>query len=150
MNRTCGEAPNQNRKFLFHMSSNIHSSHFRVDRCNLQEEKYRSYILRLSTQRLFQTLLRAYPGSYPTVKETLGHIMEACDICMEVHSPTFRFRESLPPCDITVNHELTIDLLWLDVKAVMHSYVPKLDIRNPSLSPIRRRKHSRSISYHSG
>lgn len=74
-----------------------------------------------STGKLYNLLKRFDPDNTDTsAKATLEEISKACASCSELHSSPFRFRAALPQDELIFNHELTIELMWLDRSLVLH------------------------------
>lgn len=45
---------------------------------------------------------------------------KTCTYCREFSVPPFFFRPSFPPEDILFNHEIAVDILWLEGRPVLH------------------------------
>lgn len=71
--------------------------------------------------KLFQLIKRAYPTKASTnLRQVLEQISEACTSCATYSNPPFRFRATIPPDKVISNRELSMDLMWLNKKAVLH------------------------------
>lgn len=74
-----------------------------------------------STDKCFQPLLSSdIFKAKPEVKGLLDDDSEACIKCMQYCERKYWFRVSLPPETIIFNQEITIGVLWLDNKRVLH------------------------------
>ncbi len=84
-------------------------------------EKLHYHFHHPSVDKLYNLLKRYRPSEVDTsVKNVLEQIRRGCESCQDYVSPPFRFRTSIPPDKILFNHELAIDLLWLDKRPVLH------------------------------
>ena len=74
-----------------------------------------------SARKLFNILKRArLVETTPETHKILKQISKACNTC-QVHSPgPLRFRVTLPKSKCFFNHELALDLMWLDGRPVLH------------------------------
>lgn len=86
-----------------------------------QLKKMHMHYFHPSAQKLFNLLKRIDPAQ--TDGETfkvLQHISDSCRTC-KIHSPgPHRFRVSLPKDKCIFNHELALDLMWLDGSPLLH------------------------------
>lgn len=74
-----------------------------------------------SSGKFCNVLKRVNPAdSTDELRTTLEYIGKACEDCSEYHSGSFRFGAEMTPDKIIFNHELEIDLLWLDNALVIH------------------------------
>ncbi|PXF47155.1 hypothetical protein BWQ96_03097 [Gracilariopsis chorda] len=74
-----------------------------------------------TTQKLYNLIKRAHPEHLtPTTRKTLEDILRACAICTTFSLKPFRFRVFMPANNIVFNQELSLDLFWIDWKAVLH------------------------------
>ena len=55
-----------------------------------------------------------------SVRKLIEQINKKCSVCSEHSVPPFRFRASIPPDEIIFNREVSIDLMWLDKKPILH------------------------------
>lgn len=79
-----------------------------------------SHFFHPSAEKLSKLLRRAHPVKATTgVKEMLQQITIACKNFGDYSSRHYRFRVSMPPKEIIFNHEVSIDLLWLDIQPVL-------------------------------
>lgn len=79
---------------------------------------------------MLQILRCAKPDIIPSICDMLNQVTLACDLCLQLHSPPFRFRASLPPVSIKFNHEAPIDLMWLDGNPVLNVVDVNTGIKN--------------------
>lgn len=56
----------------------------------------------------------------PKVRNRLDTISRNCQSCLTFSVPSFRFRATIPPEDISFTREVTIDIIWLNKKAFLH------------------------------
>ena len=74
-----------------------------------------------SARKLFNVLKRARPDeTRPETHEILKQISKACSTCQVHSSGPLRFRVTLPKSKCVFNHELALDLMWLDGSPVLH------------------------------
>lgn len=74
-----------------------------------------------SAGNLFALLHLARPHEADsTVKRMIDEISKSCETCRPFSAKPFRFRASISPDNVIFNHELAIDLLWLDGAPVLH------------------------------
>jgi len=72
-------------------------------------------------ERLAAVLRRAGgPLVTPDVQEALNKNTAACDVCQRLAAAPRRFRIAMPPDDLSFNHKVYIDLMYLEGKSVMH------------------------------
>lgn len=78
-------------------------------------------LLHPSTDKLFQLLKRAQPEKVDeSIHRMLHQISMACEQCREFTQRPFRFRASIPPNQIVFNHEVAIELMWLEGNPILH------------------------------
>ena len=83
--------------------------------------KLHKHFMHPSTGKLYNLLKRAFPTKVnDKIRQMLQDIAEKCDQCAEHAVPPFRFRASIPKDNIIFNRELSIDLMWLNGKPVLH------------------------------
>ena len=71
--------------------------------------------------KLYNLIKRAYPEKATTsVKQLLDQISKACSSCATYSNPPFRFRATISPDNIIFNREVSMDLMWLNKRAVLH------------------------------
>lgn len=74
-----------------------------------------------SLQKLFNLLKRAKPKKADNdVYKILQDIPRACEGCRNHFVRPFRFRAALPPDQVVFNHEVAIDLMWLEGNPTLH------------------------------
>lgn len=74
-----------------------------------------------SAQNLYDLLMRIDPEkTSPETLNILKQISQACTTCTIHSSGPKRFRVSFPKDLCVLNHELALDLMWLDGKPVHH------------------------------
>lgn len=74
-----------------------------------------------ATNELLNLLRRARPKyTNDKLRETIQQISDACENCRDYKPPPIRFRESVPPEKIVFNHEIAMDLMWLEKVPVLH------------------------------
>lgn len=74
-----------------------------------------------SARKLFHLLKRAWSqDDKNSIYKTAQSIPAACESCREHSGRPFRFRASLPNYEVIFNHEVAIDLLWLEGTPVRH------------------------------
>lgn len=72
-------------------------------------------------QKLFNLLKRARPERADNnVNSVLQQIPKACEACRNHSVKPFRFRAALTPDKVIFNHELAIDLMWIDGNPTLH------------------------------
>ena len=74
-----------------------------------------------SSRKLYDLLKRSDIGqATDNLKQLVDSVSSACNKCKEFSSRPFRFRASIPDNDVVYNHELALDLLWLNGSPVLH------------------------------
>lgn len=74
-----------------------------------------------AADRLFELIKRASPAhATDSVKELLSEINTACQSCKECKSRLLRFDASISPSQLVFNQSISIELLLLDEKPVLH------------------------------
>lgn len=74
-----------------------------------------------SNDALLNLLKRATPDKMtPSVKKTLADIVKNCSPCQEYGPSASRFRVTMPMDEIVFNHEIEIDIFWIDGNPVLH------------------------------
>ena len=74
-----------------------------------------------SVGKLFNLLKRARPERADTdVRQMLEEITKACEECRNYSVKPFRFRAAFPPEHVIFNHEIALDLMWLEGQPVLH------------------------------
>ncbi len=74
-----------------------------------------------STDKLMNLIKRASPNQADNAtRKLLAEISDACSTCQHFARPPERFKVSIPEENIVFNHELALDLMWLDRKALLH------------------------------
>ncbi|PXF39742.1 hypothetical protein BWQ96_04444 [Gracilariopsis chorda] len=83
--------------------------------------KLRYHFFHPTAQKLYNLIKQAHPEHLtPTTRKTLEDISCACATCTTFSSKPLRFRVSMPADNLVFNQELSLDLFWLDGKAVLH------------------------------
>lgn len=87
----------------------------------LELERLHFHFQHPSTDKLLK-LLKSYDHNSvdSSIRKALEDIAAACATCSEYHSSPLRFRASLPMDELVFNQEITIDLLWICNKPVLH------------------------------
>lgn len=94
-------------------------SHVMYSRAQLK--KMHMHFFHPSAQKLFNLLKRIDPEqTTPETLDLLKQISKACSTCTVHSSAPHRFRVSLPEDLCVFNHELALDLMWLDSNPVLH------------------------------
>lgn len=71
--------------------------------------------------KLFQLIKRARPDQATgELHRTITAISKHCSTCRSYSRKPFRFRASIGPDQIVFNHEIAIDLMWLEGNPVLH------------------------------
>eukprot|EP00171_Calliarthron_tuberculosum_P002098 IDg2098t1 len=71
--------------------------------------------------RIFNLIKRASEAkANPETLKLLDKISRECDVCQRVSDHPGRFRVSLPNEDIVFNHEVLMDIMYLNSKPVLH------------------------------
>lgn len=74
-----------------------------------------------AVDKLFQLIKRAQPEKATgELYATIRRISRSCAACRSYAKKPFRFRASLGPDRIVFNHELAMDLMWLEGNPVLH------------------------------
>lgn len=92
----------------------VDSSQSKLSKLHLQ------FYLR-SAEKLFALLKRADPcWAASEVKKLFENVRAVCHACSTSSSRPFRFGASFPPDEITFDHEVAVDLVWMDGSPVMN------------------------------
>ena len=84
-------------------------------------ERLHRHFFHPSSKKLYDLLRRSELGqTTENLKGIIDSVSKACTKCQEFSARPFRFRASIPDDEIVYNHELALDLLWLDKKPVLH------------------------------
>lgn len=84
-------------------------------------EKLHFHFQHPSTGKLYNLFTRHHPSNATKeLRQTLEEIAKNCETCIEYHAISFRFRASMTSDEILFNHEIAIDLFWLDGEPVFH------------------------------
>lgn len=109
--------------------------------------KIHRHFMHRSTGKLLKLLKRAY---WSKVRDKLIPILhnsaDKREQCSEQSVPTFRFIASIPLDQNIFNMELSIDLMWLNGKPLLHIVENKLVTRTKSLSEKNQQKAFGHIS----
>lgn len=74
-----------------------------------------------TAKKLYNLIKRAHPEQLtPSTRKMLEDISRNCATCTTFSSKPLRFRVSMPADDLVFNQEISLDLFWLDGKAVLH------------------------------
>lgn len=74
-----------------------------------------------STDKLFKMIKRAEPtNEHPGMHEVLEKIKETCDTCQRNGNEPHRFRVAMPPENCVFNRMVSLDIISLDLCAVLH------------------------------
>lgn len=84
-------------------------------------ERLHKHFFHPSARKLYDLLKRSeLVQATPNLKKMVDDVSLACAQCREFSQRPFRFRASLPDDSIVYNHELALDLMWLDGRPVLH------------------------------
>lgn len=72
-------------------------------------------------QKLYNLIRRSRPeDATPETRQLLGDISRRCHTCQTFGARPLRFKVAMPDEQLVFNEELSMDLMWLDGKAVLH------------------------------
>lgn len=92
----------------------------RTNCSKLQPAKIYQHFHHATLDKLYHLLLREQPDeATKDIHQKLHDIAETCKVCREYRTKPFRFQISLSPDKIVFNHELAMELVWLDVDPVL-------------------------------
>lgn len=84
-----------------------------------------------SASRLFQLISRSDPANATSsVQKLLEDVSNACDTCKSFKSSPLRFKATIPDDKLLFNHTISIDLVWLYEKPVLHVIDQQTGFRN--------------------
>lgn len=79
------------------------------------------HFMRPSSQRLFELISRFDPTKNdPSMRKLIDSITKAWSTCRSFKFAPLPFKASIPKEHIIFNHTISIDLLWLNEKPVIH------------------------------
>ena len=83
--------------------------------------KLHVHFCHLSTDKLYEVIKRARPSQVDeSTRKLLEEITRSCEKCQTFSTLPQRFPVSLPPSNIVFNSNISMDLMWIDMKAALH------------------------------
>lgn len=90
-----------------------------------------THFMHPSASKLYDLIARANPEkASPSIKRLINEITDACTQCKTYASAPLRFKASIPSDRITFNQVVSVDLLWLYDRAVLHVIDEHTGFRN--------------------
>ena len=84
-------------------------------------KKLHLHFKHLGTDKLLNLLKRSQVKDVDaSTRRMLEEIVESCETCMRFSRPPQHFRVTTPPDKIIFNEEVTLELMWLEGKAILH------------------------------
>lgn len=84
-----------------------------------------------SSERLFELIARSDPTkATKSVRQLIESLTSACSTCQSFRSAPLRFKASIPKNNLIFNHTISIDLVWLNDKPVIHVIDEQTKFRN--------------------
>lgn len=84
-----------------------------------------------SASKLYQLISRADPSkANPTIKRLVEEVSTACDNCKSYRASPLRFKAAIPNDRIIFNQTISVDLLWLHERPVLHVLDDQTGYRN--------------------
>lgn len=84
-----------------------------------------------SASKLFALISRSDPSkANPSVKQLIDEIPAACNTCRSFKSSPLRFKATIPDDKVLFNHTISVDLVWLHEKPVLHIIDEQTGFRN--------------------
>lgn len=84
-------------------------------------ERLHKHFFHPSSRKLYNLVKRSELGqATPNLRQLIDDVTDACTQCKEFLSKPFRFRASIPDDEVVYNHELAIDLVWLNGVSALH------------------------------
>lgn len=84
-------------------------------------ERLHRHFYHPSSNKLYNLIKKATPNQADSnTLNILNQISESCTTCQTFSSKPYRFRVSIPPEKIIFNEEISLDLMWLGKRPVLH------------------------------